>query len=210
MISYTKINVNLISLVISIIIFLCLNSIYGFMFKSISKSEGNVIKQENIANNIEVAKETENITKKDSTNQLVEKSKENKSKVPKKEETEWRIEIKAISLSAQIADGTTDNIMNKYVGHFTDTSKKKGNIGLAAHNRGYPVNYFQNIRKLRKGDEIKYTYGKFKKTYIVDKIEIIKDEDWTYLEKTDDNRITLITCVENEPNYRRCIQGIEK
>ena len=28
--------------------------------------------------------------------------------------------------------------------------------------------------------------------------------------KTEENRITLITCVENEPEYRRCIQGIEK
>lgn len=100
--------------------------------------------------------------------------------------------------------------MNEYVGHFKNTSKKKGNIGLAAHNRGYPVNYFKDIKKLKKGDEINYVYKKFKKTYIVDKIEIIKDTDWSMLEKTDDNRITLITCVENEPNFRRCIQGIEK
>ena len=39
--------------------------------------------------------------------------------------------------------------------------------------------------------------------------EIISEEDWSYLKETEDNRITLITCVENQPKYRRCIQAIE-
>ena len=48
-------------------------------------------------------------------------------------------------------------------------------------------------------------------TYIIDTIEIIRSTDWSYLEKYDDeNRITLITCVENEPQYRRCVQAVEK
>lgn len=209
MISYTKLNVNLIAFVISLIIFLCLNSIYSFTFKSISKKEDNLIKQENIVNTNEIAKSSEN-TGNNINNNTNQVTKQNKEVTTKKEEIEWKIEIKAISLSAKIAEGTTDQVMNKYVGHFKETQKKNGNIGLAAHNRGYPVNYFQNLKKLKMGDEINYTYGKFKKTYIVDKIEIIEDTDWSALENTDENRITLITCVENEPNYRRCIQGIEK
>lgn len=47
----------------------------------------------------------------------------------------WSIEIPAISLIAEIGEGTTDEIMNKYVGHFTNTELWQGNIGLAAHNR---------------------------------------------------------------------------
>ena len=47
-------------------------------------------------------------------------------------------------------------------------------------------------------------------TYIVETIEIIENTNWNYLKNTEDNRITLITCIENEPKYRRCIQGIEK
>ena len=31
----------------------------------------------------------------------------------------------------------------------------------------------------------------------------------TKLENTEDNRITLITCVENRPELRRCIQAKE-
>lgn len=72
------------------------------------------------------------------------------------------------------------------------------------------MNYFALLKKLRIGDEIYYQYGDFQRTYIVDEARIIKDTDWSYLEETEDNRITLITCVENEPEYRRCIQGIEK
>ena len=99
--------------------------------------------------------------------------------------------------------------MNSYVGHFENTSTQNGNIGLAAHNRGYPVNYFQNIKNLKKGDTIEYYLGGKKKIYKVQLVTIITDTDWTYLEQTEDNRITLITCVENKPEYRRCIQAVE-
>ena len=87
--------------------------------------------------------------------------------------------------------------------------KENGNIGLAGHNRGYKVNYFERIKELSIGDEIYYTYGSTRKKYKVTLITIIKDTQWNYLESTSDNRITLITCLENEPEYRRCIQGIE-
>ena len=87
--------------------------------------------------------------------------------------------------------------------------KDSGNIGLAAHNRGYKVNYFERIKELQIGDEIYYKYGNIEKKYKVNLITIIQDTEWTYLKNTQDNRITLITCLENEPKYRRCIQGIE-
>lgn len=122
----------------------------------------------------------------------------------------WQIEIPIINLKAQIAEGTTEEIMNQYVGHFINTSILNGNIGLAAHNRGYSVNYFQNIKQLKIGDEIIYTFNNNVKTYIVNSVNIISEYDWSYLENTNDNRITLITCVEDEPSYRRCIQAIEK
>jgi len=48
---------------------------------------------------------------------------------------EWQVEIPSIGLAAPIAEGTTQEIMREYVGHFEHTSLWKGNIGLAAHNR---------------------------------------------------------------------------
>lgn len=131
-----------------------------------------------------------------------------------KEETkeiseQWYVEIPTISLKAEINEGTTKEIMDEYVGHFEETSKEKGNVGLAAHNRGYPKNYFENIKKLKEGDIIFYQYKDHKRKYEVTKNIIIQDTDWSNLEETEENKITLITCVENEPQYRRCIQGIE-
>lgn len=130
------------------------------------------------------------------------------SQTEEKEEI-WQIEIPKISVKAPISEGTTKEILNQYVGHFQTTAKENGNIGLAAHNRGYEVNYFQDLKLLKEGDEIIYQHNDFRKTYEVEKIRIIKDTEWTYLEETEENQLTLITCVENQPEYRRCIQAIE-
>ena len=48
-----------------------------------------------------------------------------------------------------------------------------------------------------------------KKVYRVQTNKVIKETDWSYLENTKDNRITLITCEENRREYRRCIQAVE-
>lgn len=99
--------------------------------------------------------------------------------------------------------------MDKFIGHFEESQKWTGNICLAAHNRGYENNYFANVKTLKKGDKIIYHYHNASREYVVEKNDIIKDTDLSCLENTDNNMITLITCVENEPNYRRCVKAIE-
>lgn len=196
MLSYTTKNINIISLIISIILFISTNKVINSIdFHKYIPNK----KIEEVSTEINAIDFEENIT-------VVEE----KNTTDTHQKNNWKIEIPVISLSAEISEGTTTDVMNKYVGHFTNTSKTNGNIGLAAHNRGYPVNYFQNIKKLKKGDEIYYQYDNYKKTYIVYKILIIGDTDWSKLEQSEDNIITLITCVENEPLYRRCIQATEK
>lgn len=100
--------------------------------------------------------------------------------------------------------------MDQFIGHFEESKKWTGNICLAAHNRGYENNYFSEIKKLKEGDTIVYYYQGNSKQYFVEKNDIITDTDLTCIENTEDNIITLITCVENEPNYRRCVKAIEK
>ena len=68
-----------------------------------------------------------------------------KTKLNKKEEVIWKIEIPKINLNAEIKDGVDQENLNKYVGHFEESGYISGNICLAAHNRGYKVNYFQNL-----------------------------------------------------------------
>lgn len=75
---------------------------------------------------------------------------------------------------------------------------------------GYPVNYFARIKELKVGDEIIYKAQNDSKIYLVNVITIIEDTDWSYLQETKEDKITLITCVENEPSKRRCVQGIIK
>lgn len=123
----------------------------------------------------------------------------------------WELEIPKINLKATIAQGTTDEILNKYIGHFIESEVLDGNIALAAHNRGYDVNYFSKLKELEIGDTVYYYYENKKKEYIVASKDIIKDTDFDVIENTKnkDNILTLITCVENMPELRRCIRCIE-
>lgn len=108
-----------------------------------------------------------------------------------------------------IKNGTSQEIMKKYIGHFENTSFDTGNIGLASHNRGAGANYFENIYKLNKGDNIFYTYENVVRKYKVNKKVVIDSYDWSNLENTTKNIITLITCIENKPNLRLCIQATQ-
>ena len=228
MIKYTKKYVNIISIIATIIIFLIINQIKFPNINKISISKmlkKNLVVVEltsSINQNFKLKEKSPSIN----TNEIEIKTKNTEEKIEKVENTkeqnikkqstkeinakeDWKIIIPKISLEAEISEGTRKEVMNKFVGHFEETATKGGNIGLAAHNRGYPVNYFANIKKLKEGDEIIYRYNDFEKTYLVSKNKIIKDTDWEPLKNNTQNTITLITCVENEPAYRRCVQGIE-
>ena len=196
---YTSKFINVLSFIISIILYLFIDVLYHSNLLKTEKIEFkvNFTAQENFIQNETI--HSENLAN-DNASILDEANKLNN----------WYIQIDKVSLKAPIQEGTTREILDDYVGHFEESSKDLGNICLAAHNRGYKNNYFSRLKELQEGDEIKYTYNDIEKTYIVTKHEIIKNTDWSNLEPTEENIITLITCVENEPEYRRCIQGIEK
>ena len=187
------------SFIISIILYLIINSLCNSNLLKAHKIEFKVdfIAQENFIQNEII--HSENI---ENDNANISNKTENLN--------QWYIHIDKISLKAPIQEGTNPEILDDYVGHFEESSKDLGNICLAAHNRGYKNNYFSRLKELQEGDEIKYIYKNIERTYIITKHEIIQNTDWSNLEPTEENTITLITCVENEPEYRRCIQGMEK
>ena len=207
MIRYTTRYVNLVSFIITLLIFIItinaritLNRInYGTLISILLKRDSVLVELK--SNNFNQDTEDKNVENQNNpkTNNLETKEEKNK----------WKIMIPEISLEAEISEGTSKEIMDKFVGHFEETTKISGNVGLAAHNRGYAVNYFANIKQLKENDKIIYQYNGEQKTYSVIENKIIKDTDWSLLENTKDNRITLITCVENEPEYRRCVQAKE-
>lgn len=206
MLKYTTGFIYSISFIISILIYICIQFLYssysnlskmttfkaGFTTEQQYLNQENFQKQENIQNNIEIEEKV--------TSDIDIKS----------QDYSWYLEIPQIELKAEIAEGTSKEIMDDFIGHFEETKKQEGNIGLAAHNRGYKNNYFARLKELKNGDNIFYYYKGEKREYTVEENCIIKDTDWSYLEETKENAITLITCVENEPNYRRCIRGIQK
>lgn len=126
------------------------------------------------------------------------------------DETLGTLTIPSINvIKAPIKEGIELSTLSEAIGHFASTSLITGNVGLASHNRGSNANYFANINKLKKGDDIYYEsiYGTRK--YIVETIITIDETDWSYLQETEDNRITLITCIKNVPEKRCCVQAVE-
>lgn len=121
------------------------------------------------------------------------------------------ISIDKIGLDkAPIADGTDLTTIGKYVGHFENTSYLDGNVCLCSHNRGSNAAFFGKIKNLSEGDIITYITKYETKQYEVKEVKQIEETDLSVLEQTEDNRITLITCVENKSNLRLCVVGIEK
>lgn len=117
------------------------------------------------------------------------------------------LKIAKIGLNVKVYEG--ENNLEKGVGHFADTAVFTGNVAIAGHNRG--VNsYFGEIHHLKAGDEIIYTTKLGTKKYAVTSVRKINAADFSFLRETSDNRLTLITCVKNEPNFRWCVQAKEK
>ena len=99
--------------------------------------------------------------------------------------------------------------LSETIGHFPSTSIYEGNVGLASHNSGNKGDFFKNLKKIKIGSEIYYQTNYGTKRYVVTVKKIIDEEDWSYLQKTEDNRITLITCVAGQKEKRLCVQAIE-
>jgi len=118
--------------------------------------------------------------------------------------------IEKIGLKAKVKHGSTQDILMEYIGYMPETAKYEGNIGLAAHNRGTEFSYFARLNELEKGDKVIYKTKFYERTYIVTKKKVIYDTDWSDLQTTKDNRITMITCIANKPNQRLCVQTVEE
>lgn len=117
--------------------------------------------------------------------------------------------IEKIGLNATVKEGTSNEVLLNYIGHIEETAIYDGNVGLAGHNRGTENSYFARINELEKGDIIKYKTKFFDRVYVVDNIQVIYETDWNLLKSTEENKLSLITCVSNKRNQRLCVQATE-
>lgn len=116
------------------------------------------------------------------------------------------IKIEKIGFEGLIYEGTSLDTLDKGVGHFQNSSYLNGNVCLAAHNSS---KYWAKLYTLENGDKITYISFLGTKEYMVNSITQIYATDWSKLEKTNENILTLITCVKGEPSQRLCVQALE-
>lgn len=117
------------------------------------------------------------------------------------------IKIDKIGFEGLIYEGTTLKTLDKGVGHFDNSSYLNGNVCLAAHNSS---NYWAKLYTLENGDKITYTSFLGTKEYKVNNITQISATNWSKLEKSNENILTLLTCVRKKPDQRLCVQALEE
>ncbi len=118
------------------------------------------------------------------------------------------IKIPSLKINMKVWEGETGTSMKKGLGHYSSTSAWDGNVGACGHNRGtkYAIG---SIKNLERGDTITYTTIYGTRTYAVETVKIISNSDWSYLQATSDNRITLTTCLADHPESRVVVQAVE-
>ncbi len=117
------------------------------------------------------------------------------------------LSIPRLGLNVKVWEGETSASMAKGVAHYSSTSAWAGNVGLCGHNRGAKYN-IGAIKNLKQGDLISYTTMYGTRTYQVTQVKIISNTDWSYLQSTADDRVTITTCLENHPESRVMVQAI--
>ena len=118
------------------------------------------------------------------------------------------LKIPAIGLSVRVYEGTDSAALAKGAGHFEETSIWDGNVALAGHNRG-EHGIFGELHTLDPGAEITLTTRLGVRTYEVVSVAKVSETDRSGLAATPDNRLTIYTCVKNQPDYRWQIQAAE-
>ena len=119
------------------------------------------------------------------------------------------LKIPTINLTVKVYQGTDSAALKKGAGHFTNTSIWDGNACFAGHNRGVN-NHFGKIHTLEAGDTITLTTMLGTRTYAVTSVEKVSVNDSSGTASTTDNRVTLYTCVMNQPEYRWCVTAIQQ
>lgn len=120
------------------------------------------------------------------------------------------IDIPKINISLPVYHGVEENVLQKAVGHISETSLPVGGGGthcvLSGH-RGLPsARLFTDIDKLVEGDTWTITVLNRTLTYEVDQIRIVEPTDMSFFQKEPDaDYCTLVTCTPYGINTHRLL-----
>lgn len=103
-----------------------------------------------------------------------------------------RIEIGQIGLAAMILEGTSEDTLQRAVGHIEGTPLpgQNGNVAIAGHRD----TFFRELRNIHLGDEITMTTLSGSKHYRVYATKVVEPEQIEVLNDEGDNMLTLVTC----------------
>lgn len=119
------------------------------------------------------------------------------------------LSVPRIGLAVNVYEGEEMEAMSKGLAHFRSTSSWDGTVGLSGHNAtasGYGA-YFKDLHKLEVGDLMTYTTAIGERTYKVSQIKTIADDDWSYLGRSVENRLVLITCTSSDSSKRLMVMA---
>jgi sortase A len=97
-----------------------------------------------------------------------------------------------LDLVVPVREGTSEATLLQGAGHVFGTARpgQDGNVALAAHRDMH----FRPLRKVRAGDEVRLTTLEGTRVYRVERTAVVEPDDVSALAKTDEGRLTLITC----------------
>lgn len=116
------------------------------------------------------------------------------------------IKIDKINFEGLVYEGTSLSTLSKGVGHLSNSPCFNGNVCLAAHNTS---KFWAKLNTLENGDTITYTSFLGTKEYQVNNITQVEETDWTLLNDTEENYLTLVTCIKGKSNLRLVVQAVE-
>lgn len=121
------------------------------------------------------------------------------------------VKIPKIDVEVAVGEGTGEDVLKYALGHFKDTAMpgEKGNFAVAGHRNFTYAEYFKDLDKLTKGDEIIVKTKSGEYTYLVDSSFIVNPDKVEILEPTKEKTITLVTCTFGA-KQRLIIKGILK
>ena len=108
-----------------------------------------------------------------------------------------------------VKDGDDLETIKTAIGHFADTPLWFGNIVLCGHNRDYKYD-FRNLKNIEIGDTVTYQSRFGERVYKVTVIKPISETDWSCLENSQINQISMITCIESQPTQRLLVQAVQE
>lgn len=119
------------------------------------------------------------------------------------------LHVERLNRTIAVFEGESMANMNLGAGRFTNTGLHNGNIALIGHNRGNSNGFFDFVRLLREGDIIILEISGITRTFAVAFEHIVHETNLEPLSHFGDERLSLVTCVEYRPRYRRIAVAFE-